>query len=782
LLSDSAAFTFASGNLTLGAASSVTGKLSLKGSTSGTVDITTADAAGTWTMTLPANDGDANQVLQTNGSGVTSWVAQSGGMANPMTTIGDIIYASDTGTPSTPARLAGGSTGQILQSNTGAAPSWSTATFPATATGTGTILRADGTNWAASTATYPNTTTANQILYSTATNVVGGDSGLTFDGTTMIIGSSTEVFTVLDTGKIGISATSPTYDLSFGGDAARTISLERNTTTHGNGLTLSAGGALSGGTNLNGGQLYLKGGTSTGSGGSSDIFLQTATSGSSGTSDNTPTTKLTIRGNGNVVVGTAALATDATGGFLYIPSSAGTPTGTPTTETGTVPIQYDTTNNALYAYRGGAWHYFAETAGFQIPDYEKIDPISGEEIKEGDFVVGMVNGTMPNDNLHGIWVSWNSVKAKLLAEARGELSRTSGTWGTGTVDGIESGTFLEKVKNILFSLGIEIKDGVTNIATLARKKLSADTADIKQVSVETMQMVDKTTGEIYCTWISNGQLVKAKGECSTIDFNNAVASVVTTASQPAVENPVTTPVETTTSVQTEPVTPEAVQTQTQPQTTELTQQQQHAIEQAADQAAREASQQTASRISDEVAGKVQDKIEKEVKKEIEQQLKDSSNAEESSPAEKQQEELPVVEPEASLEPPIESATEETTPAEEAPSTGDLIQEATSSLLREATDAINGLIPNSFRATMADLLSAFGDFSSWMSKNISQTISNIPKIIQASKAGLIEIAQDGSKDFIKQARIGLEIKTPEIMEKSTAGFLAPIEKLWSNFVK
>lgn len=70
-------------------------------------------------------------------------------------------------------QLASGTTGQILQTNTGADPTWSTATYPSTATSTGTILRANGTNWVATTATYPTTTTANQILYSSATNVIG---------------------------------------------------------------------------------------------------------------------------------------------------------------------------------------------------------------------------------------------------------------------------------------------------------------------------------------------------------------------------------------------------------------------------------------------------------------------------------------------------------------------------------------------------------------------------------------------------------------------------------
>jgi len=59
--------------------------------------------------------------------------------------------------------------------------------------------------------------------------------------------------------------------------------------------------------------------------------------------------------NNNVTVGEASLATTATDGFLYIPSCAGTPTGTPTSKTGFAPLVIDSTNNKLYAYIGGAW-------------------------------------------------------------------------------------------------------------------------------------------------------------------------------------------------------------------------------------------------------------------------------------------------------------------------------------------------------------------------------------------------------------------------------------------
>lgn len=67
-------FSVAAG-LTLGVAGTSLGKLSMSGNTSGTITINTAAAAGTWTLTLPPDDGDAGEQLQTNGSGVTTWEA-----------------------------------------------------------------------------------------------------------------------------------------------------------------------------------------------------------------------------------------------------------------------------------------------------------------------------------------------------------------------------------------------------------------------------------------------------------------------------------------------------------------------------------------------------------------------------------------------------------------------------------------------------------------------------------------------------------------------------------
>lgn len=69
------------------------------------------------------------------------------------------------------SNIAAEAIGKFLQGVTGADPAFSTATYPSTATGTGKILRADGTNWSASTATYPNTAgTSGNVLTSDGTN------------------------------------------------------------------------------------------------------------------------------------------------------------------------------------------------------------------------------------------------------------------------------------------------------------------------------------------------------------------------------------------------------------------------------------------------------------------------------------------------------------------------------------------------------------------------------------------------------------------------------------
>jgi hypothetical protein len=76
--------------------------------------------AGDYTLTLPEDNGGANQFLQTDGNGVLTWASASG--ASPLTTKGD-LYTYDTGDQ----RLAVGTDGRILvaDSTTATGLAWS---------------------------------------------------------------------------------------------------------------------------------------------------------------------------------------------------------------------------------------------------------------------------------------------------------------------------------------------------------------------------------------------------------------------------------------------------------------------------------------------------------------------------------------------------------------------------------------------------------------------------------------------------------------------------------
>ena len=189
--------------------------------TTGNFLTSNAGAAPSWsTATFPAGSGSVGTILRSDG---TNWVATTATYP-ATTTINQLIYSTAnnvigqlstanngtlvTSSAGVPSILAGpGTTGNVLQSNAAAAPSFSTATYPSVATGTGTILRADGTNWVATTATYPATTSVSQILYSSATNVVGGIT--TANNGTLITGA-TGIPSVLANGTTGQVLTATT--------------------------------------------------------------------------------------------------------------------------------------------------------------------------------------------------------------------------------------------------------------------------------------------------------------------------------------------------------------------------------------------------------------------------------------------------------------------------------------------------------------------------------------------------------------------------------------------
>lgn len=140
--------------LDLGSAAATLGTMRLEGSTSGYVQIQPAVAAGSWTMTLPGSAGTNTYVLQTNGSGVTSWVAGTSSftglttgdlctatsgtaIACASTLSGDVTSAGGTATVTTVAKVQG----TTVSGTTGT----TNVVFSASPTLTGTLTAAAAT-------------------------------------------------------------------------------------------------------------------------------------------------------------------------------------------------------------------------------------------------------------------------------------------------------------------------------------------------------------------------------------------------------------------------------------------------------------------------------------------------------------------------------------------------------------------------------------------------------------------------------------------------------------
>src|SRR5262249_27045548 len=119
------------------------------------------------------------------------------------------------------------------------------------------------------------------------------------------ITNNTAAMMIDASGHVGIGTTSPSSNLSFSGQSAQTIAMERESAaaTAGNDLTVKAGGAKSGSTDKAGGNLNFYSGTATGAGLSSINFYAPLLNGT-GTADSAPQLAATIW-KGNFGIGTA---------------------------------------------------------------------------------------------------------------------------------------------------------------------------------------------------------------------------------------------------------------------------------------------------------------------------------------------------------------------------------------------------------------------------------------------------------------------------------------------
>jgi hypothetical protein len=153
--------------MSLGVASTTSAALKLYNSASAnSVSLASGNNTASWTLTLPPDDGSANQFLQTDGSGNTIWAAAAAGTINTGTA-GQITYYSGTNTLSGTSTGTGvltalgnnvtGSNGIVLATS----PTITTPTTSGnvTATGTGALFLAD----------FSNATVASRFSFQTST-------------------------------------------------------------------------------------------------------------------------------------------------------------------------------------------------------------------------------------------------------------------------------------------------------------------------------------------------------------------------------------------------------------------------------------------------------------------------------------------------------------------------------------------------------------------------------------------------------------------------------------
>jgi len=306
--------------------------------------------ANTWTAVQTFTNSDIR--LLGSSTGYTTFTSANAGASNFTLTfpaVTDTVALLGTAQTFTAVQTFTNSDVRLLGSSTGYT------TF--------TSANASATNY---TMTVPAVTDTLMTLGAaqTVSGVITFSNGFTSNGNVSINNAVQLAFTSRTNAQISSPATS---QLQFGGVDG----------TGANPITLSMVGVAAGNSNTASPNGTILGGLATGTpaGGSTtyggDLIFKTTNVGAAATSRNTSSTALTLKGGTQtVLVGNAALSTSATDGFLYIPTVAGTPTGTPSSFTGLVPMVFDTTNSQFWFYTGGAWKQPKTPAGAALVTWQ----------------------------------------------------------------------------------------------------------------------------------------------------------------------------------------------------------------------------------------------------------------------------------------------------------------------------------------------------------------------------------------------------------------------------
>lgn len=177
--------------------------------------------------------GVSGQVLTSGGAGAPTW---SNTLTNPMTTQGDIIFENSSPAP---ARLAIGSTGQVLQV-AGGQPAWGTVT----GTGNAVLATSPTINGATLGGAGTSATVTNDLAVNGRIGVLGFSSSYQdiVDGTLTLSGSTQRCFGTAATTTSAATGTISSFSSALTGAASTTVSLAEGFASLG--LSAGASGTL----------------------------------------------------------------------------------------------------------------------------------------------------------------------------------------------------------------------------------------------------------------------------------------------------------------------------------------------------------------------------------------------------------------------------------------------------------------------------------------------------------------------------------------------------------
>lgn len=349
------------------------------------------------TPTYPNSASGTGTILRADG---TNWVATTTTYPNT-NAINTIMYASSanildvisavnngvmiSGTTGIPSWLSAGSTGQVLVATTSNPASWSTLSGIAVTSISGTTnqinasasigavtlslsstivtpgtLAVNGSLTANSATTLNATGPYNTYITGIQTTQTGNNEFCLYINPILSPSSSIsgKVASIYHTPEIDIPTGSPGIvsaygeylKVTIGGTGSRSLTnyygfyIDLNSTP-GSSVITNAYSLYVNSPSVGGGNSFITTAIY-----SDNIVVGSASTGPPRDQFGSPTGGVLI--SKNLVMNTAALATSAVDGFIYESGCAGKPTGTPTAQTGRVPMIYDTTNSISYHYNG----------------------------------------------------------------------------------------------------------------------------------------------------------------------------------------------------------------------------------------------------------------------------------------------------------------------------------------------------------------------------------------------------------------------------------------------